>query len=167
MQAGKTIAAKREKVEPDSERERARRVIRKRKILAIFGVVAFGAGLVYLAVMAFTEWIRWISVREEVVTIEPEPNVEVIDERTGKKAESLSSRVKEYIASLEEEFTLVGLKIVRARIPADKMREVDLEVEGFSGLVKVSMDRNAAVSAEDASRMLKYLDLSICCLEAA
>ena len=157
MQAGKTIAAKRERATPDSERERARRVIRKRKVLAVFFVVAFGATLVYLGVKAFTEWIKWISVKEEVIVVAKEPSVEVIDERTGKRAEKMSTVVREFIADLEEEFAVVGLKITQVRIPVDKLREVDVEIQGFSGVIKVSTDRGAAVSAEDALRMIEYL----------
>lgn len=157
MQAGKTIAAKRERVTSDSERERARRVIRKRKVLSICAVVALGAAMIYLGVRAFTEWIDWMSKKEEVVVVEVEPNVEVIDDTTGRRAEKVSSRMKELIYNLEEEFTLKEMKVVRAHIPIGMMREIDLEVEGFSGLVKVSTDRNAAVTAEDAVRMITYL----------
>ena len=157
MQAGKTIAAKRERVTSDSERERARRVIRKRKVLSVFAVICLGAAMIYLGVRAFTEWIAWMSKREEGGVVEVEPSVEVIDDATGKRAEKLSSRVKELIYNLEEEFTLKEMKIVRAHIPTGKMREIDLEIEGFKGLVKVSVDRNAAVTAEDVSRMIGYL----------
>ena len=163
MQAGKTIAAKRERVTPDSERERVRRVIHRKKILALCGVVAFAGLLIFLAVKVFQEWVKWATNREEVILVEREPSVEVIDERTGKvfdgsEERKLSAKMKEYIANLEEEMVLQGRKVVRARIPADKIREVDVEVEGFSGVVKVSTDRNPAVSAEDAVRMLKYLE---------
>ncbi|MBR3232727.1 hypothetical protein IKF74_00335 [Candidatus Saccharibacteria bacterium] len=159
MQAGKTIAAKRERVTSDSERERARRTIRKRKVLSIFAVVCLGAAMIYLGVRAFTEWIKWMSKKEEVVVVEVEPSVEVIDDETGRRADlkGVSSRTKELIYNLEEEFTLKEMKITRAHIPTGKMREIDLEVEGFSGVIKVSTDRNAAVSAEDARRMIDYL----------
>lgn len=159
MQAGKTIAAKRERPEADSERERVRRTIRKRKVLSIFVVICLGVAMIYLGVRAFTEWIKWMSVREEVVVVEVEPSVEVIDDDTGRRANlsEMSSRIKELIYNLEEEFTLKEMKIKRAHIPTGKMREIDLEIEGFSGLIKVSTDRNAAVSAEDAARMVAYL----------
>jgi len=157
MQAGKTIAAKRERMTSDSERERVRKTIRKRKVLSIAAVLMLGATMIYLGVKAFTEWIRWMSKREEVVLVEPEPSVEIIDDSTGRRAEKVSSRVKELVFNLEEEFVLKEMKVTRVHIPEDKIREIDLEVEGFSGLVKVSMDRNAAVTAEDASRMIAYL----------
>ena len=90
MQAGKTIAAKRERVEADSERERARRVIRKRKFLAIMAVILLAGLLLFLAFRVFQEWIRWASNREEVVVVEKEPSVDVIDDATGKVAEKMS-----------------------------------------------------------------------------
>ena len=166
MQAGKTIAAKRERVEADSERERVRRVLKRRKILAIMAVILLAGAMIFLAVKAFQEWAKWVSNREEVVILTPEPSVEVIDERTGKvfsdsaddPAGRLTSTMKEYIVNLEEEFALVGLKITRVRIPADKIREIDVEIEGIKGIIKVSTDRNPAVSAEDALRMVKYLE---------
>ena len=158
MQAGKTIAVKRERLEADSERERARRAIRKRKVIAIAAVILLGGLLLYLAVRVFQEWAEWAAKREEVIIVEKEPSVDVIDESTGKVANGLSSRVKEYVANLEEEFAILGRKIVRARIPIGKIREVDVEVEGFAGFIKISLDRNEAVSAEDAVRMLKYLE---------
>ena len=33
-----------------------------------------------------------------------------------------------------------------------------MELEGVTGVIKVSLDRGAAVSAEDGERMLKYLE---------
>ena len=120
-------------------------------------VVFFGA-TVFLGVRMFSEWYKWISMKTEVIEIEKEPSVEVIDERTGKVATEMTTRMKEYIANLEEEFMIRGRKVVRASLPVDKVREVDLTIEGFSGVVKVTIDRNAAVSAEDGVRMLKYLE---------
>lgn len=158
MQAGKTIAAKREKPETDSERDRARRAIRKRKVFAVMGVLVLGAGLIYLSVRALQEWISWLSKKEEVIVVEKEPKVEIIDEATGKKAEKMTSKMKEYVANLEEEFALLGRTVTRARIPQNKIREIDVELADFPGVIKVSIDRNAAVSAEDAVRMLKYLE---------
>lgn len=113
--------------------------------------------MVYLGVKAFTEWIKWMSTKEEVVVIEVQPSVEIIDDITGKRTEKVSSRVKELVYNLEEEFVLKELKITRVHIPADKLREIDLEVEGFNGVLKVSTERNAAVTAEDAKRMIDYL----------
>ena len=158
MQAGKTIAAKRERVAPDSERERVRRVIHRRKLLALAGVVAVAGVLVFLSVRVFTEWVEWATNREEVILVEREPSVEVIDEKTGKvfdgsEGRKLSLKVKEYIANLEEEFVLephilaalaskivaTGIvmvynfvtrkKVLEKKEPVEiKIREVDLEI---------------------------------------
>ncbi|MBQ7802840.1 hypothetical protein IJ380_03230 [Candidatus Saccharibacteria bacterium] len=164
MQTGKTIAAKRNKPESDSERERVRKSLKKTRIVKFFGALVFLGVLLFLSVKAFQGWYEWISRKEEVIQIPKEPTIQVIDDRTGKEVklgeQGVSTRMMEFIAELEEEFALVGRKVVRARIPADKTREVDLEIEGFSGVVKVSLDRNAAVSAEDGERMLKYLENS-------
>ena len=160
MQAGKTIAAKRERMAPDSERERVRRTIRKRKFFSILAVILLAGAMIYLGVRAIQEWIGWMSKKEEVIIVEREPSVEIINDETGRRADKdeVSSRVKEYVANLEEEFILLERKVVRAHLPVGKTREIDVELEGVSGLIKISIDRNAAVSAEDAVRMLKYLE---------
>lgn len=158
MEIGKTIVRRRERPESDSERERARRSIRRGKVAKVLAVVVFFGAMVFLGVRMFSEWYKWISMKTEVIEIEKEPSVEVIDERTGKVATEMTTRMKEYIANLEEEFMIRGRKVVRASLPVDKVREVDLTIEGFSGVVKVTIDRNAAVSAEDGVRMLKYLE---------
>ncbi|MBQ6396099.1 hypothetical protein IJH89_00765 [Candidatus Saccharibacteria bacterium] len=158
MQTGKTIAKRRERPESDSERERVRKKNRNKKLVAAGAVIVFTGALIFLSVKAFSEWYKWVSKKEEVIIVQREPGVEIIDDLTGRRAEKVSSRVKEFVAELEEEFSAAGRKVVRAHIPEGKMREVDLEVEGFSGVIKVSLDRNAAVSAEDAGRMLKYLE---------
>jgi len=155
---GKTIATKRAKPESDSERERVRKNLRKTKVIKVSVVVLLIAGLGFLSARAFQEWYAWVTTKEEVIEIPKEPTIEIIDDMTGQVSHEFSTRIKEYIAELEEEFAILGYKVVRARIPADKTREVDLEIEGFSGLVKVSIDRNAAVEAEDAMRMMKYLE---------
>ena len=94
-----------------------------------------------------------------------EPSVKVIDEVTGQtfsdsatqSSRKLSSRMKEFIAELEEEFSIQGYKVVLARMPADKTREVDLEIQDVPGVIKTTIDRGAAVSAEDGARMIRYL----------
>ncbi|MBR3204468.1 hypothetical protein IKF81_02170 [Candidatus Saccharibacteria bacterium] len=158
VEAGKTIAGKRGRPESDSERERVRKKYKKQKILSVFVAIGLGALLIFLAVRAFQEWFRWISNKEEVIVIEREPRTEVVDETTGQSTTKLGSRMKTYIVNLEDEFTNLGYKMTRVRIPADKAREIDVEIEGFSGFVKIYIDRNPAVSAEDAVRMMKYLE---------
>jgi len=158
VQSGKTIAARRERQVSDSERERVRKRSKRAKLIRglVAGLVIIGMG--FLAIRAGKEWFSWIREKEVVVEEAKEPSVEIIDERTGQVTKEVSSRVKDYIYYLEEEFRELGKTVIRARLPADKAREVDLEIEGFSGVIKVSTDRNAAVSAEDGVRMMKYLE---------
>lgn len=157
MEVGRAIKRGREKPEKDSERERVRKQFKQRQTMAIFGVLLFVGTLLYLLSRAGAEWYKWVTTKEEVIEIPIEPTIEVIDDATGKKAE-VSMRVLEYIAQLEEEFAILGRKVNMARIPEGKIREVDLELEGVTGVIKVSLDRGAAVSAEDGERMLKYLE---------
>ena len=158
MQTGKTIAGRRAKPQSDSERERVRKKYRQRKRISVAIVIGLIILLGFLCVIAAQGFLDWNSRRGREEVVIRQPSVEVIDERTGRVTTELSSRTRDYIVNLEDEFSAAGKKINRVRIPADKMREIDLEIEGFPGVVKVSLDRNAAVSADDAVRMMNYLE---------
>ena len=110
-----------------------------------------------MTIRAGAEFFKIITKKEEEETEEISPTIEVIDEETGVSAK-ISSRMREYIANLETELGLKGIKVIEARIPRGKLREVDLTLEGFSGSFKVSLDRGIGVTAEDIERMIKYLE---------
>lgn len=82
-------------------------------------------------------------------------SAEVVDEEG---SEQLSSRMKAYIAQLEQDFRDLGMQVIRVTLPAGKSREVYVDLGGVETYLKLSVDRATAISAEDAKRALKYLE---------
>lgn len=65
--------------------------------------------------------------------------------------------MKAYIARAEQDFRDLGYTPVKAVIPTGSVREIDFYLENYSGFIKTTVDRDTAVSVEDADRMLRYL----------
>ena len=42
-------------------------------------------------------------------------------------------------------------------IPTGAIREVDFYLEGYDGFIKTTIDRDSAITVEDADRMIRYL----------
>lgn len=82
------------------------------------------------------------------------PTVPIIDQNA---SESVSSRVNEFVALLENDVIAYGLSVERVVLPAQKAREMHVYVVGRSEYYKMTLDRRSAVQAEDMSRMVKYL----------
>ena len=83
--------------------------------------------------------------------------IEVVDEDSSNK-DALTARMKEYIGQLEYDLKELGLNPVRAIIRPQAIREVDIFLKDHNGYLKTIIDRGAGVTAEDALRMLKYLE---------
>lgn len=165
---GKTIKIEEGKIREiarRSEREQVRREWQRRRILQIVAALMFVSSLGFLVLRAGRELKVWISEEQmqgtnEKSTEEAQATAIVVDEVTGSTKEDVaksSARLMNTIAELEQSFGERGYKINLVRIPADKLRELDLELEGIRGIIKVSIDRGAGVSAEDADRMIRYL----------
>ena len=69
----------------------------------------------------------------------------------------MTERIKEYVGRVERDFRDAGYTATKAIVPAGKMREVDIYVEGHPEYYKMNLDRGTAVSVEDAVRMIEYL----------
>lgn len=144
----------------ESERERVRKQGRKQGVFsAIFGIVLILI-LCVLGYLFFNEVIKITNERktasaesEEIVELVPE--MKIVDDN---HSEQISSRVKEYLYFLENDLRDLGFMPLRAVLPAGKMREFDIDIEGITPYFKVTIDRDAAVTAEDISRMVKYLE---------
>ena len=158
IKSGRTIAGKLDKPKSDSERVRAKKYYKKKKLTAMAVVLILGGFLIFMTIRAGKEFFIMITtMKKEEEEVEISPTIEVIDETTGVTAK-MSSRMREFIANIEMELLARGIKVVQARIPIGKIREVDLSIEGFSGIIKVNLDRGIGVQAEDIERMLKYLE---------
>ena len=153
MKLGRTIVAERDKQEKASERLLARKKAKNKKIFATMMVVLSLLAVFFAVVMTIHEWLR-PKQYTEVVVEKYEPTVEIIDEdSTG----YITERIKEYVGRVERDFRSLGYTVTRAIVPAGKMREVDIYVEGRNEYYKMNLDRGTAVSAEDAVWMIEYL----------
>ncbi|MBQ2695293.1 hypothetical protein IJG04_01495 [Candidatus Saccharibacteria bacterium] len=165
IKSGRTIGERREKLETASERatarNKAKRHQRRRIIcttlafLAVIGLVVF---IVYLAFNSANK-------EESIVSATPTspsatvyaPTIEVIDEDAGDSGTQLTARMKEYIGQAEADFRELGFTPTKAVIPSGAIREVDFYLDGYTGFIKLIIDRGAGVSTEDASRVIRYL----------
>ena len=133
---------------------------KKSKIVSFFRIlltsILFLSGIATIIVAYL-----FITKREEPVIIEETAeeypiSIEVIDEDASLGGE-MTSRMREYIGQAESDFKDLGYNPIKAVIPTNSIREVDFYLEGYSGYIKMLIDRETAVSVEDADRMLRYL----------
>ncbi len=152
IRRGQTIIAERERAESEAERLQVRKRKKRRKRRAVV-VLALLITIGYLA--GYTVLYQWS--REHVVVepaLEYQIKAEIVDE---KGTSQISTRVKDYIALLEQDLTDIGIHVIKFILPNGTSRELFVDVEGVNYYFKVSMERDAAVTAEDMGRMMKYL----------
>ena len=153
MQVGRTIAQTWEKQESESERLAARK---KTKVKRASTVTITAIGLIVIAVMVVFSVMNYF--KEPEVKVEAtsgyEPTVEIVDENGA----GVTRRMKSYVGQAEEDFKAEGYTISRVVVPAEKSREVDVFLEGVAPYIKLNIDRGTAVSAEDARRMIEYIN---------
>lgn len=156
--SGRTISEKREKPETANERAEARKKDKMkstfRVIITIVGFIVLGAILVALY-LNFTGNAPIEPEVEVEVNNSYKPTIEIMD-ATGAGGK-IPIRTYEFIGRAEHELKALGLKPSRAVLPNGTIREVDFYLEDHSGYIKMTIDRNPAVSAEDADRMIRYL----------
>lgn len=152
---GRTIANDSRK---NRELELARLAARKRRkirkaILTTLLVIACAALVIWIAVGIYN-FIRDAN-QPEVAASPTEPTVSIIDENAG---DNISTRVKEFVARIEQDFYDLGYSVDHAVLPFQKAREVDIFIAGRTEYYKMTLDRGSATQAEDAERMIRYLD---------
>jgi len=160
IQTGRAIGERRERLETASERLKARKKGKTRRFLRIFltSVLFIGVfgGIIWLFGLFFnreaTETVFYI---EDVLDY----SIEVVDEDAELAGESLalSERMSVWIGQVEADLRELGYIPIRAVIPAGAIREADFYLQGYSGYLKMTIDRGAGVSVEDADRMIRYL----------
>lgn len=154
MKRGRTIVAERERVESDSERIQARKRVRRKRIMAAALVGALIVMVGWLALRGIKSVVGGYEM-EPTETVAYEIKAEIVDEDQGGQ---ISTRVKNYIGQLEQDFQDSGQTVRRVVLPAGTSRELYVDLEGEEVYFKVNMDRDSAVTVEDAVRMLKYLE---------
>ncbi|MBQ9018191.1 hypothetical protein IJ117_00290 [Candidatus Saccharibacteria bacterium] len=159
MKSGRVIGEKREKLETASEREAAHRKIHlrqvRRTLLTVLVFTLLGVGLFFIGT-AFMKG-DVVAPVSTSVDIPYAPTIEVVDLGASAAGGHISSRMNEYIGQLESDLREYGIVPVRAVIPVNSIREIDIYLDGYSGYLKTTVDRGAGVTAEDADRMLRYL----------
>ena len=159
LRAGRTIGEQREKLETANERELARQKDKRKSHLRVF-FVSFGF-IILVAILAVVYFAFVRGREEQPIVEEPEPTyqptIEVVDEDAAATSGKITNRMKDYIGQAEADFRSLGYQPVRAVLPTGAVREVDFYLDGYSGFVKMIIDRGTAVSVEDADRMLRYL----------
>lgn len=153
MKLGQTIVAERERVESDSERMRARKAQRRKRgaavVIGVLMVVILGV-LLWLGARQLLDQPQNLAEVAETYEI----RAEIVDEdNTGR----ISERVRGYIGQLEQDLADLGYKVTRVTLPTGTSRELYVDLEGVEWFFKVTTDRDAAMTAEDMERMVRYL----------
>ena len=153
MKLGQTIVAERERVESDSERMRARKAQRRKRgaavVTGVLMVVILGV-LLWLGARQLLDQPQDLAEVAETYEIQ----AEIVDEdNTGR----ISERVRGYIGQLEQDLADLGYKVTRVTLPTGTSRELYVDLEGVEWFFKVTTDRDAAMTAEDMERMVRYL----------
>lgn len=160
LRTGRMLTPRREKQTTASERRAAQKREQRRKNwrigLTVAGFLVVVGGMVVIVKQAMNG--RQPVASEEPVTVEVKyaPTIEVVD--GAGTAVRLPDRTNEYIGQVEADLKELGYQPTRAVIPAGAIREVDFYVEGKTGFIKMTVDKGAGISAEDADRMIRYLD---------
>ncbi|MBQ6394613.1 hypothetical protein IJH97_02590 [Candidatus Saccharibacteria bacterium] len=156
MKLGRTIVAEREKTLSESERMLARKKAKSKKtFMTMISVLILSAVVILLVVTIYNVIVKNRDVAAPVEQDKYMPTVRIED---GGGTSYVTEKMKEYVGRVERDFQSYGRKVVRAVIPAGKTREIDIYLDGRDEYYKLSIDRGSAVSAEDAVRMIKYLD---------
>lgn len=153
LNRGQTIVAERERAESDSERQLERKKLqRKRRNSVIFAILILAA----LGVLAYTTGKNAIvehganKPQEEEYVLK----AQIVDEDNRGQ---VSSRTRNYIVQLEKDFKDLGYTVTQVTLPTGMSRELYVDLAGEEVYFKVNTDRDTAVTAEDAVRVLKYL----------
>lgn len=161
MRMGRTIAEKREQLETSSERLRAREKAKRKKntrlILAIVWIVAACALAGILIISFLNRESTDVNNEPTTIVVPYSPTIDVIDMDAAATGGNITSRMREYIGQAESDFRDLGYTPVKAVIPSGSIREVDFYLENYNGFIKLVIDRETAISVEDADRMIRYL----------
>ncbi len=161
IMSGLTIGEKREKLETKNERAAARKKDKQKYFMRVALVsLGFIVLIIILIVLANNFFHRDPEPLPEVVP-EPvflaDPTIEIIDASTSTAADKITSRMRNYIGLIELDLKSYGYQPIKAVIPIGSIREVDFYLDGYAGFFKTIIDRDAAITAEDIDRMLRYL----------
>lgn len=159
IKSGRTIGEQRERLETANEREQARQKDkRKKRARVIFVTIGF---LALAGILVAVYFMFFYQPEPQGIIVDPEPvyapTIEIIDEDAGANGSHITTRMRDYIGQAEADFRALGYQPVKAVVPVGAIREVDFYLDGQPSYIKMYIDRDTAVSVEDADRMLRYL----------
>ena len=144
----------------DSERAVTNKKIKRRQISrVIFVSIVFIAIAVILIILGRS----FFSKREleqpapTIAATTYAPTIVILDEDAAATGGVISGRMKDYIGQAEADFKDLGYTPQKAVLPTGTVREIHLYLSGYTGFIKMTVDRPTAVSVEDADRMIRYL----------
>ena len=159
---GRTIGEKRERLETKNERAAARKKDKqkntRRIVIVTVGFILLAAILIYLGFSFFGGGGEsYPAIVSDDTETTHEPTIEIVDEDVSATGGKITTRMREYIGQAEADFRALGYTPTKVVLPTSAIREVDFYLDGYSGFIKLIIDRGSAVSVEDADRMLRYL----------
>lgn len=148
--AGATNHARQRKLEHLT----ARKHRQIRNAFIVFGTLA---AIAVVVVVLINQVNKMISEREaKIVEKYPvEPTVTIVDENVG---DNVSTRVKTFVARLEADAAEKNTQVDHVVLPFQKAREILIYYVGRNEYYRMTTERGSAVQAEDAERMMRYLD---------
>ena len=160
IRSGRTIGERREHLETASERIATHKKLKnKQRMRLLFTILGFGV-VILIVIYISTQFLQHDSATpafSSTIVLPYSPTIEIIDEDASATGGRISSRMKEYIGQAEADFREMGLIPVRAVIPTNSIREIHLYLDGYTGFIKMIIDRGTGVSVEDADRVIRYL----------
>lgn len=155
MRLGQTIVAEREHAESESERMQARKRAKRKQRTSVMMVVLMLIILGLMAYLGVKEMSKEYVDDSAGVVGDYQIVAEIVDEDNRGQ---ISARVRDYIAQLEQDFRDLGYTVTKVILPTGTSRELYVDLDGQTEYFKVTTDRETAVTAEDAVRMIKYLE---------
>lgn len=150
---GRTIAGVIEHLETESERLQARRRVKRRQFMTIGVMFTI---LVVAVIFMAANWQSWFeNYSGDKTAVKYSPEVTITDESG---VEKIPARTKEYVGQVEHDFGELGYKVVKVVIPKGKSREIDVYLAEQKTYLKLNLEKDSAISAEDAARTLRYLE---------
>ena len=142
----------------ETERERVRKKNHKKTLFSGFLAIIILGAIGFLGYILVGN-LKEVFFEEKVQENMDEQNVlmmEIVNENDEEKI--VPARTAEYIELLRSDLADLGYQLIRVVLPEGKIRELYIDIEGVMPYFKVQVDRDSAVTAEDISRMIKYLD---------
>lgn len=153
MKIGRTIGAKRDQVESESERLLYRQKVKRRKLVLVMTYLI----ILMIIALGIISIVMGIKKRDDMPVnenrTEASPTIEIIDEASV----GVPRKVKEFVGFLEQDLKEYGITLSKAVLPRNKTREIDVYTTDFEGYFKLSLDRGTGVAAEDMDRIIRHL----------